>query len=231
MGSKGSKEEKKEEVTAVENVKSTGFHVLEVHAPTAGMSMIGVLVLLLILGALWICYRRMKRSARKQTGLFFGDRRPDPISNAGLAARLDKLERMGERLLEREFRMKHGLRYYEDYPPPMTPGGARALMPPDQTSPAPVVVPAPPATVRIINEKRRRPSVRFAETEECCDCGNTQGLKGGYKDPQTSTMRGFKGWGRASTPLPGRKTIKITDSDSDWDTETENKKSGVFAFP
>ena len=101
----------------VENTRSSGFHVLEIHAPTAGMSALGLAFLLTIAVVLWTCYKRVlkkRASTRRELALPGGERVPREALERSLAERLDNLEKLGSRLMEREQRRRRGLREMDD---------------------------------------------------------------------------------------------------------------------
>ena len=247
MGNGKSKPEV-EEVHAIENVRSTGFHVLEVHAPTAGMSVFAVAFLLFLGGALWIMYRRIKRSHRKQErahGIYKGQRLPEV---AELTARLDRLERMGERFMEQaEKAMWQRGEFGRFSEPSRSPEGDRALAPqptvqqPAVQQPA-VVVPVQQPTVHYV--KQRRSSRRGR-----CDCGRNREFERREFDKGVEALLrdgpNFQGFKAKTSALDKVKRQMKRDADrkaagltSDWDTESSDgggKKGGdgftSFAFP
>ena len=89
MGGGGSKEEKKEEKNETNtnngNIESSsGFHIVEIHTPTAGLGLLTVIFLLVVTGGLWLLFRRMQ-------GRCLGGRdrrRRDRDLEAGLPAQL-----------------------------------------------------------------------------------------------------------------------------------------------
>ena len=110
MGNKQAKKKPDEvKVQAVEVDSSSGFHILEVHAPTAGASIIGIIFVVCLFVTLYFCLRRLRICprflARQETGKI-----PRDDLERSLNERLDRLERMGNKMVEREHRRRLKMR-------------------------------------------------------------------------------------------------------------------------
>ena len=74
MGGSATKEVEKDTTNEGNSLRETGgFHVLEIHAPTAGLGLMGVVLLLLAAGAMlafarWLRRRLAKRQERRRHG-------------------------------------------------------------------------------------------------------------------------------------------------------------------